>query len=559
MVRSRIARKPLMASLIGGLGMGLFLAAAIAASGTRAAASGAKDGGTLMIGDNTFNYIDPALAQPAGSSSNLAFAAWPAEDASCALLLRYEVGRSPSMRYKLVPEVAAAYPAVSHDGKMYTFTIRKGYRFSNGAPVTAANYAAEISRILSPIMHSPAATYLEEVIGADRVRQGSAQTASGVKVAGNRLTIQLTKRAADFPARMTMPYFCPVPVDLPPDPEGVDAPLPGSGPYYFAEFVRGNRIVLERNSHYRGPRPHHVDRMVISLGEASGTTVRRVEKAEEDVAMQVPIALVDEIRAKYGVNRQQYFSFPAPMVFSLVMNTSRPLFKHNVKLRQAVNFALDRPRLRDVVGRSTGPVTADYLPPIMPGYVKGGRYPLKQPDLNKARALAKGHTRSGKAVMYVCDTQGFGCPAQAAIVTENLARIGIDVEVRYFPLDIAVAKTGTRSEPFDLTLSRLDALYLDPTQFVNRMFDGRTIRKDGNLNRSYFDSGRYNQLIEQAGKLPGNARFDAYGKLAVDIARDAAPAAAFSVRNWRFFVASHVGCVRPAAQGGLDLAALCLN
>jgi hypothetical protein len=66
-------------------------------------------------------------------------------------------------------------------------------------------------------------------------------------------------------------------------------------------------------------------------------------------------------------------------------------------------------------------------------------------------------------------------------------------------------------------------------------------------------------LIDKAGQLSGSARYDAYGKLAVDLARNAAPVAAISVRNDRFFVSSRVGCVRAAAHGGVDLAGLCLS
>ena len=73
-----------------------------------------------------------------------------------------------------------------------------------------------------------------------------------MKAAGNRLLIRLTKRVPDFPARVTMPYLCPVPADLPVAPEGVGAPLPGSGPYFIAEFVADSRVVLKRNPFYRG-------------------------------------------------------------------------------------------------------------------------------------------------------------------------------------------------------------------------------------------------------------------------------------------------------------------
>src|SRR5262249_48851500 len=154
--------------------------------------------------------------------------------------------------YGLVPEAAAGYPAVSRDGKTYTFTIRDGFRFSNGAPVTAANYARAITRVVDPAMGSPAARYMQEV--------------AGVSATGDRLVIRLTKRVPDFPARMTMPNFCPVPTNLPIAPEGVDAPVPGSGAYFVAEFVRGKQVLLKRNPFYRGSRAHHLDELVIQVG-----------------------------------------------------------------------------------------------------------------------------------------------------------------------------------------------------------------------------------------------------------------------------------------------------
>src|SRR5919108_101325 len=69
---------------------------------------------------------------------------------------------------------------------------------------------------------------------------------------------------------MAQPSFCAVLRNLPIEPEGTGAPLHTAGPYYFAEYVRGRRIVLRRNRFYRGSRPHHVDRIVVDL-QAAGT------------------------------------------------------------------------------------------------------------------------------------------------------------------------------------------------------------------------------------------------------------------------------------------------
>jgi len=508
-------------------------------------ASGIKDGGIASVGVEAFDFIDPALTPSPNSSvdQGVFTASWGVADATCALLFRYPVAPAPVVRFDLVPEVATGYPAVSRDGKTYTFTIRTGFRFSTGAPVTAANYASAIERVLSPAMNSPAAVYLREI--------------AGVKAAGNRLIVRLTKKVPDLPARMTMPYLCPVPTDLPIVPEGVGAPLPGSGPYYVSEFVRGSRVVLKRNPFYSGTRPHHLDQIVINAGDPALTNTHKVETGEVDVDLAVPLPTLAELGAKYGVNKAQFFSVPSLSMFYLVMNTSRPLFRNNVKLRQAVNFAIDRPALVNTVGPLLGSVTDDYLPPGMPGYVDGHVYPLQHPDVEKAQALARGHTRSRRAVFYTCDNVFFGCLAQAQLVQSELKQIGIDVEIKEFANAVTTAKVGTRGEPFDLMIDRHDPPWADPYQFVNVMLDGRTIRPIGNTNYSYFNSPFYNRLIDQAGRLSGRARYDAYGRLAVKIATEAAPLAAINVRNTRFFVSSRVGCVRAGAHG-LDFAGLCI-
>jgi ABC-type transport system substrate-binding protein len=465
-----------------------------------------------------------------------------------------------------VPEVAAGYPALSKDGRTYTFTIRPGYRFSTGAAVTAASYAAAINRNLNPTMRSPAAKYLQDVIGADAVQAGRVQTAAGVKVAGNRLIVRLTRRVSDFPARMTMTNFCPVPVGLPVDPEGARAPLPGSGPYYYAEFVRGSKAVLERNPFYRGPRPHHLDRIMVRIGDDRVLNTDKVQTGEVDVDVTVTNDKLVELEAKYGVNKSRFFAIPSTGLFYIYMNTEGPLFKNNPKLRQAVNFAIDRSALLGVfgpavkAGASLSGTTADgYLPPGIPGSLDVHPYPLRHPDLKKALALARGHTRSGKAVWYACNDVNLACIKVAETVKANLKAIGIDVEINAtMPYTVKAAKTATRGEPFDLADDAFNVPWVDPSLYVKPLLDGRTIKGSGNTDLSYFNSAHYNALIDRAETLPGRARSEAYGKLAVDIAANAAPMAAWSAPVIRIFVSSRVGCVTVGTHG-LELAGLCLK
>lgn len=133
MIRIRTARGLLISGLLLGLGTGLFVAVGLAPADARAAMrlDGVKEGGKLVIGVRSLDVIDPTLAVPFnGGSSTVALAWRNLHEATCALLFRYPVAPPPVVRYDLVAEVAAAYPALSSDGRTYTFTIRPGYRFS---------------------------------------------------------------------------------------------------------------------------------------------------------------------------------------------------------------------------------------------------------------------------------------------------------------------------------------------------------------------------------------------------------------------------------------------
>ena len=92
-----------------------------------------------------------------------------------------------------------------------------------------------------------------------------------------RLRIRLTKPAGDFNARLTMPFFCPVLPDTPVDPGGIDNPA-GSGPYYVAERIANQRIVLNRNPFYRGARPANVDKVVWTPGARPEECRRAIEE-----------------------------------------------------------------------------------------------------------------------------------------------------------------------------------------------------------------------------------------------------------------------------------------
>ena len=140
-----------------------------------------------------------------------------------------------------MPEVAAAAPTISADGRTYTFRLRRGFRFSDGEPVRADAFAQAIHRTLAPGVDSPAWRYTQAIVGAEDVRSGKAPRASGVVANGYTLRVRFTREVRDFAAWTTMPFFCAVPPTLPPSPEGVRT-FPGAGPYYIREYRPGQRV-----------------------------------------------------------------------------------------------------------------------------------------------------------------------------------------------------------------------------------------------------------------------------------------------------------------------------
>jgi oligopeptide transport system substrate-binding protein len=542
------------------LAIGAGLLAATAAGGSSAssspnASSGpAQKGGTFRVSLNTdLDYVDPALAYYTVS--------WSVEYATCANLMNYPDAPAPRGS-RLVPEVAQGVPQISKNGKTYTFNLKKTYKFHNGTKVTAANYAAAINRNLNSKMASPAQPFIEDIVGASAVIDGKANKASGVKVLSPyKLRITLTKRAPDLLSRLAMPFFCPVATNMPIAPDGVGAPVLGSGPYYISKWEPKRSITLLRNKFYKGPRPHNVNRVQYDIGLPLTTIRLNIENNSSDYPGDgLPPAAHAELGQKYGVRKGspgQYFVNPSAAFRYLALNHDRPLFggsaAGNVGLKKAVNNAIDRIAMINQRGAYAGVINDQYMPPTMRGFKNAALYPSR-PNVARARSLAQGNLRGGKAVLYTCNTGP--CVPTAEIVQNNLKAIGLDTEIKPYPRAVQFTKTGTRGEPFDMSLEGWHMDYFDPYDFLF-LLDGTTIRPANNNNYSYFNNPAYNRKIAAAASLVGQARYRAFGNLDVDLAKNVAPLASYITDNTRHLVSRSTGCYFYQPVYELDIASIC--
>jgi peptide/nickel transport system substrate-binding protein len=511
------------------------------------ASSSAQQGGTLRINisKSDVTTLDPQIDYEFLGGQIL----W----ITCAKLVYYPDRPAP-VGSQLRPEVAAALPLVSRDGRTYTFTIRSGYRFNTGEPVTAASFGRAFERIYAPKMGSPAVSFVSDVVGASAALKGKRRLPSGIRIRGNKLSITLVQPAPDLIARLGMNFFCAVPVSTPIDPNGFTPAM--AGPYYVAERVPNRRIVLKQNPYYHGPRPHAVAEIHYTPNTDLQTSFLQIEKNQVDYDLYgSPPTQYGSLVSKYGVNRSRFFVHPALVVNYLALNTRRVPFS-DPKLRQAVNFAISRSQVLAQSGVMAGTPTDQILPSGLRGFRDAKIYPLSVPDTAKAASRTNGSTYN--VTLYTTTDQT--ATNQAAVVQSELGKIGIKVNIKQFAFGVLVSKIGVTTEPYDIVALGWLADYADPYDFINILLEGDKITKTNNVNLSQFNDPRFNSQMKRAALLTGSKRFSTYGKLDVDISRIAAPWASLSNANTREFVSSHVGCyVFQPILGQIDLAAACVK
>jgi peptide/nickel transport system substrate-binding protein len=501
----------------------------VAGFGHAASSSAVKSGGTMRLNmsDTDVDSSDPSLAY--GTIS------WQIEYATALKLMNYP-DKAPPLGGRIRPEAAVGFPLISNNGKTYTFTIRKGLRFSDGSKVTTRNFQWAFERALTKAEQSPATPFVTDVVGAHAKLDGKTKTVSGVLTRGDKFILKLTQPDGGMLSKLAMPFFQAISTKTKVDPRGVNA-YPSAGPYYIAQRIVNRRIVLKRNKFYKGSRPHHVDTFDITVNTNLDASLLQVKANQKDYDMGgLPATAHAGLAKQYGVNKGRYQVHPLVETDYVALNTSRPTFS-SVKLRKAANYAIDRSAILRTFGAYGGVKTDQILPPGMGGFRNAKIYPLDRPDYKRAKRLAGNACK--KVTLYTTTSQ-VG-QNQAQIVKSNLSQIGCDVNVKSFVGFAIFTAAGTRGEPFDAALVGWNQDYPDPYDFLNILLDGNTIHAENNNNLAYFNDAKINKLLRAANRLTGAARYKRYGDLDILITKNNAPWASTDNRNQREFVSKRTG------------------
>jgi peptide/nickel transport system substrate-binding protein len=231
------------------------------------------------------------------------------------------------------PGLATSW-TISPDGKTYTFKLRDA-KFSNGAPVTAADAKFSIDRFGDPKIDASFAGFL-----ASNYKSSSAPDP-------HTLVVKLSHPDAGFLSALAVPVasITPKAVVQKLGEDGFGKAPIGSGPFKLQQWVRGQYVKLVRNPLYwRAGRPF-LDSVTITYVPNDNTRMLQLRSGQADVAEGVPYTQVADLSAQPGITVQNN---PIVAYDAIWLNNSYAPLAHP-KVRQAMNYALDKQSINRAV------------------------------------------------------------------------------------------------------------------------------------------------------------------------------------------------------------------
>ncbi len=389
-----------------------------------------------------------------------------------------------------VPNIAASMPDVSSDGKTLTFTLRPDVKFHNGRVITADDFKYSWERLLDPTLKSWGASYLSNVVGYSDVRKQKTKTLEGVEVV-NGTTVKVTLSQPDFTIlnAMSLPITAPVPqeeVERLGDTKFGQTPV-GFGPFKIDSYDEANqRAVFVKFDDYMYPGLPYIDSVEYHWGVDASLQMLQLQHGDVDLvgegvpANQVAAALADPSL------KQFVRPFPSPGVRWVTLFQNHPPLD-DVRVRQALNWAVDRDALDRVIRDATGygspfPENLGDFPRVFQPYTL---------DTAKAKQLLSDAGFANGINLTLTVSGSTPEPEVAQVLQQQLKEVGVTIDLNQVSYGAKFA-LESKQEP-DMTT---DAWYLvQPTaaDIVDAVYTS-----GGSSNYSLYSNPQVDTLAKEA-------------------------------------------------------------
>lgn len=332
------------------------------------------------------------------------------------------VSRDYNFSYK--PGLAESWD-VSEDGLTWTFHLRKGVKFHDGTDFTAEDVKWTIDTIKDPDTGSPFRGDLEAIKEVEIVDDYT------VKIVLNypfpNLLFNLSNTAAGIhPANAYEKYG---------DDYGKKVVI-GTGPYKLEDWVRGDKIVLVKNEEYNwGPEwmsnrgPALIDKIVLRVVPDESSRIMEMEVGGIHILRNVPEAHIEKLENNPDIT---VYKEPATKLGYLAYATDKKPFT-DVRVRRAINHALNREEIIQFVFRGVGEEAYGYLPPALKDeYLEESEELGYHYDPEKAKQLlAEAGYPNGFEATLSADNSSKSSKL-AEIVQSQLKDVGINAKIQLY-------------------------------------------------------------------------------------------------------------------------------
>jgi ABC-type oligopeptide transport system substrate-binding subunit len=436
-----------------------------------------------------------------------------------------------------VPGQASSWQVLD-EGKHYRFKIRPDARWSNGDPVTAADFVRAWRRALSPETTAATAGLLKDVINAGEVLRGSVDvTALGISADGPEiLDIRLTAPA---------PWILEIlahPVSFPLHASGMDdsREAPVNGAYLITEWVPRASIKLERNPKYYDSELVSVDTIEYFPIEEPSAELARYRAGELHISETIPPGRFQWLAENLPQDLRVY---PYLGTFWLGLNFRHPALGQSRELRQALSLAIDREILAKTIlgaGELPGwslvpPGIAAYTPVRMP--LAGATQEERVAEAKRLYALSGFGRDESPHLELRYNTSGIHRRVAVAVAAMWKQALGVNSQLvnEEWKVFVSNRKMGIVTEVFR---GGWIADYADPTSFLNLFLAGNS------LNNTFYASNRFDMLMESAAASTGSARMELLQQAETHLMQD------MPVIPLYYYVSRHL--VNPKVSGFID-------
>lgn len=333
------------------------------------------------------------------------------------------------------PKTLALKPAVARRwssnkaGDEWTFQLRPGVRFHNGRELTARDFIYSWERVAAKKTGSEVAYHLAPIKGFDKMQAGRATHLSGLSAAGKyTLKVKLNYPFADFPVTLGHPVFSPVPKEAVAKGKLKYGNMPvGNGPFAMDGAWRHEKgISLKRFKRYYGAKPY-LDGVNFKIFSNQQAGFLEFTGGGLDYA-PIPQGQIRATAKQYG--SRAIVGRPQLALNFFGLNLSGAPFKGNVKLGQAINYAVNRRAIAKNIYEGAYLPAGGIVPPAIEDYKKpSDAYtysPAKAERLLKEAGYPGGKGLPTLKLIYGAG-RGYDEPAQA--VQENLRSLGVKVKL----------------------------------------------------------------------------------------------------------------------------------